>query len=189
MSKRARVRRDAHIAAEGEVHSRPLPPPRSRPRVSAVDCGRRAGSPRRCSRGSRGSAVCRLPRSAPAQNALPAPVTTTAPTPSSASNVSIAATIAGHHRRRERVALAGIVERQPADALADVGDHEWFGVGIDVDSCQRRQPSAIRPRRPVTRGTFGPARLCLPSQTHPLACAPFIVNVNISKWFPRRGRK
>src|SRR4029079_17166821 len=38
-------------------------------------------------------AVWRLPRLAPAQNALPAPVTTTAPTPSSASKASIAAPI------------------------------------------------------------------------------------------------
>ena len=45
-----------------------------------------------------------------------------------------------HHRRRERVALAGVVERQPADAVADVGDHERFCVHPTILAERVRSP-------------------------------------------------
>ena len=127
MSKRAERAGDAHVAAERHVHA-------------GADGGavhrrqrgqRAAGDPQEAlvdrRAGSAPSASARLPRLAPAQNAGGAPVTTTAPTPSSASM----RVHGGHdlldHRGGQGVALGGVVQREGGDAVGDVEHDEAHG--------------------------------------------------------------
>ncbi len=191
MSNRGARRRQPHVAAEGQVHAGPD--------RGAVDRRQRrqraAGDAQEAlvdvAPGSRGSPICRLPRSAPAQNAEPAPVTTTAPTASSASNASIAATIAATIGAVSVLRSLGIVERQPADAVADVGEHERFRhQAFMILAGRRRVARASRARTCDRAGRqhgkdLGP--LCPRDEAHRLAWSAFIVNVNNSTSGSREG--
>ena len=66
--------------------------------------------------------------SAPEQNAGGAPVTTSAPTPGSASSASTACDDLLDESRGERVAALGVVERQHRDAIVpfDVEAHSLW---------------------------------------------------------------
>ena len=128
----------------------------------------------------------RWDRSAPAQNAGGAPVTTTAPTPSSASRPSTAVDDLVDHVEGHRVAPVGVVERDRGDPVGDLAPDEahvgstgrsrttagewrkkfstaswyWYSVsGPDRALEAQRLDVGLHRRRPRCSGTGSPASL------------------------------
>ena len=90
----------------------------------------------------------RLPRSAPAQNAGGAPVTTIAPTFSSALDLVHRRDDLVDHREGERVPAVGIVEGEGRDTISDVDMHEGHAGSLSPTA------SAWRPTARASRPTL-----------------------------------